>query len=239
LPATDNFEREQLRIYSDIRLPRRHPLIEELVARRRDIADRLLLPLSNEPIRVYVFDNEERFVQYMDRKHPGLAHRRAYFVENEGGLCVFAHWGAHVGEDLRHEVTHGYLHSVIAGMPLWLDEGLAEYFELARDSDGLHVTHISHLVAAAGDDWVPDLQRLESLHDPAEMEQLDYAEAWLWVHFLMESGPEHRKLLQDQLARLRMGGDIEPLSAYLVSIDPEYNRAIVDHLAELARRCEF
>ena len=31
--------------------------------------------------------------------------------------------------DLRHETTHAVLHGLLPMVPLWLDEGLAEYFE--------------------------------------------------------------------------------------------------------------
>jgi hypothetical protein len=235
LPSVDRFEREQLRIFSDIRLPRRHRLLDELAARRRDIADRLLLPMSDEPINVYVFDNEERFAEYMQLNHPGFPRRRALFVKNDTDLRVFAHWGAQVGDDLRHEVTHGYLHSVVPAIPLWMDEGLAEYFELPRGQNGFHRQHIACLVAAAkSDNWVPDLKRLESLRDPAAMTQLDYAESWLWVHYLLETTPDRRKVIQDQLARLRMTGEADSLSSHFESIDPNLSSGVIDHLAQLA-----
>ncbi len=237
LPAADSFEREQLRIFSDIHLPRRHRLLDELTARRRDIASQLLLPMSDEPINVYVFDDEQRFTDYMGQNHPNFPQRRAFFVKNDTDLRVFAYWGEQVGDDLRHEVTHGYLHSVVSGIPLWLDEGLAEYFELPRGSNGFHQAHIAGLVQAAkADGWVPDLERLESLSDPADMTQLDYAEAWLWVHYLLETGSDHRKLIQDQLARIRMTGDADPLSTKLGSMDGDATGKLVEHLEQLASR---
>ncbi|GIT30210.1 MAG: hypothetical protein Ct9H300mP1_22560 [Planctomycetaceae bacterium] len=39
-------------------------------------------------------------------------------------------------EDLRHEFTHGVLHSSLKRVPLWLDEGLAEYFEVVGPKPG-------------------------------------------------------------------------------------------------------
>lgn len=239
LPESNQFEREQLRVFSDFRVPRRHRLIDELTARRRDIADRLLLPLSDEPINVYVFDNEERFSSYMNRHHPRFPARRAFFVKNDTQLNVFAHWGTHVGEDLRHEVTHGYLHSVVSNLPLWLDEGLAEYFELPRGADSIHSAHVRWLADARDKkQWKPELRRLELLQDPAAMTQTDYAESWLWVHWLLDTTPERRRLLQDQLARLRMAGSAEPLSTYLVAIDPGSHQAVAGHLEELASALE-
>lgn len=234
MPSHDQFDREQLRIFSDFRLPRRHRLLDELTARRRDIAERLLLPMSDEPINVYLFDDEKRFTRYLKQNHPLFPNRRAFFVKNDTDLKVYAHWGDHVGEDLRHEVTHGYLHSVVPNIPLWLDEGLAEYFELPRGSNGVHHQHIYHLTEVARrEDWTPSLRRLEQLNNAAEMTQLDYAESWLWVHYLMESHPDGRKLLQDQLARLRMTGDTESLSEHL---DIHEAEPVVTHLADLGAK---
>ena len=68
------------------------------------------------------------------------------------------------------------------------------------------------------------------------MNQLDYAESWLWVHFLLESEGDHQKLIQDQLARLRMTGNAVPLSKQLAEIDPEIESRVIEHLQDLAER---
>ncbi|MGI9519223.1 MAG: hypothetical protein ACR2NP_19380 [Pirellulaceae bacterium] len=237
LPSADTFDREQLRIHSDFQLPRQHRLLGDLTARRRDIAERLLLPMSDEPINVYLFDDEKRFRKYLKQNYPLFPERRAFFVKNDTDLKVFAHWGEFVGEDLRHEVTHGYLHSVIPSLPLWLDEGLAEYFELPRGRNGFHRDHIFFLTGKArSSQWQPDLKRLELLTDPRALTQQDYAESWLWVHYLMETRPELRKLLQDQLARLRMTGEANPLSAYLSEMSEDSDSELIDHLTALAQQ---
>ena len=48
----------------------------------------------------------------------------------EEDLLVYTYWGDRIQQDLRHELTHALLHSVLKDVPLWLDEGLAEYFEM-------------------------------------------------------------------------------------------------------------
>ena len=42
--------------------------------------------------------------------------------------------GDHLRTDLRHELTHALLHGVLKDVPLWLDEGLAGFFELPPDA---------------------------------------------------------------------------------------------------------
>src|SRR5438876_73243 len=69
--------------------------------------------------------------------------------------------------------------------PLWLDEGLAEYFEGPEGSQGLNPEHIARLPDDLKSGWRPDLARLESLATVREMAPRDYREAWAWVHYLL------------------------------------------------------
>ena len=139
-----------------------------------------------------------------------------------------------MAEDLRHEVAHGYLHAVVPNLPLWLDEGLAEYYEVSRGQNGVNRQHVLHLLDEVQQgDWKPDLKRLESIEDADKFYQLDYAESWLWTHFLLESD-DTRKLVQDQLARLRMTGEAEPLSDHVAEDWDELNQKLLAHLAQVA-----
>jgi hypothetical protein len=141
-----------------------------------------------------------------------------------------------VAEDLRHEVAHGYLHAVAPGLPLWLDEGLAEYFEVPRGRRGLNRPHVELLLAQfRAERWVPNLPRLERLEHAAELSQMDYAESWAWVHFLLESTPQRREMLQAHLARLRLSGAAGPLSEEVHRIDAAPERLLIRHLELVAQ----
>jgi hypothetical protein len=238
LPSNHQVVRDQLVIHCDFRLPKKHRLIEELEAGGHDLRSLLKLPPSDEPIQVYLFDNEKEYQSFLRERFPEFPDRRAIFVKDDTTLSVFAFWGERVGEDLRHEVTHGFLHAVIPDLPLWLDEGLAEYFEVGRGKHGRHLAHIATLSQAYRDGtWSPNLRRLESLDDAAGMAQIDYAESWLWVHYLLESTPTNRQRLQAQLARFRMSGDAEPMSVqWQAPQDASANpgQELIQHLRELA-----
>ncbi len=105
--SADTIVRGQLVFYADFVLPRRHRLIDELVALQTDVTDRLLLPPSDEPIHVYLFRDPDQFRHFLSRRYPQVPDRRAFFVETDTRLAVFAHWGDRVAEDLRHELAHG------------------------------------------------------------------------------------------------------------------------------------
>jgi hypothetical protein len=230
----DPIARGQLVLHADFRLPQEHRLIDELVAERDLIAERLSLPITSEPIHVHLFADEAAYQRHVAQQFPGFPERRAIFVETDVTLAVYAQWGDSVAEDLRHEVAHGYLHAAMRNLPLWLDEGLAEYFEVGRGRRGLHRPHIDYLVGQRAVGWQPDLPRLEALNSAGDMTQLDYAEAWLWVHFLLEGSGEKATLLTTYLNDLRTGQPAEPLSARLRQRLVRAEPALIEHLESLA-----
>ncbi|HEX4147538.1 MAG TPA: DUF1570 domain-containing protein [Pirellulales bacterium] len=237
LPARNAVVFDQLVIHSDFHLPHNHRLLNDMRAQRSDLLARLDLPPSDEPIHVYLFETESRFNNFLEEYHPEFPARRAFFVESDTRLAVYAQWGERVAEDLRHEVAHGYLHSVVRNIPLWLDEGLAEYFEVPRGNAGVNRPHVQLLVdRISKQDWRPNLPRLEALASAGEMTQDDYAESWAWAHWLLESDPARRELLRQYLLALRQHGTAEPLSQGIRRMCPAPDKALVDHLAALAQR---
>jgi len=227
--------REQLVIHSDFKLPQKHRLLEELLAIRGDLVTTLDIPVSDEPIHLYLFESAEPYHKFIKSEFPGLPNRRAFFVEGDTSLSVFAHWGDRVAEDLRHEVAHGYLHAVTPNLPLWLDEGLAEYSEVPRGNDGFHVEHakkLLDLIETAS--WRPDLLRLERFHNISDMAQKDYAEAWLWVHFLLHTTRERRALLQHHLSLLRENGQSPPLSEAIWQTSSTVDDELIAYLRAIA-----
>ena len=182
-----------------------------------------------------MFDTEAEFHDFRARRYPPLPQRRAFFVESDTRLAVYAHWNDRVADDLRHEVTHGYLHSVAPHIPLWIDEGLAEYYEVPRGRRGLNAVHVSDLAARIAEGtWHPDLPRLESMRRVDDMNQTDYAEAWAWVHLLLETTSDRHQLLREYLSAVRRHGQAEPLSAALSRQLADPNQALVTHVRSLA-----
>jgi len=226
LPVRNSMVLDQLVIFSEAPLPRNHRLLEELRLLRTDVSTKLGLPTSDEPIHIYLFPTADKFEAFMAAKHPDLPRRRAFFLKTDTRLSVYAYWGDRVAEDLRHEVAHGYLHAVVPNLPLWLDEGLAEYFEVPRGQAGLNRPHVEQLATG----WQPDLARLEQLRSTAEMTQAEYAESWAWVHFMLESVPRNRQALHGYLQQLMTTAPVPPLSLSLRQADPECRRHVVEHL---------
>jgi hypothetical protein len=234
-PVANNVVLGQLVVLSDFPLPQKHRLLEELAAQRMAQSTKLALPVSDEPIYVYLFPTVDKFKAFVRSHYPGFPDRRAFFVESDTRLMVYAFWGDHVAEDLRHEVAHGYLHAVVRNLPLWLDEGLAEYFEVPRGTRGLNKPHVDDLKSSLARGWRPDLRRLEALQSVDQMTQLDYAESWAWVHYLSETSPERLEFLRSYLKRLGNEGAAEPLSLGLREKHPDYDRRLAEYIEWLGQ----
>jgi hypothetical protein len=235
LPGDYTIVREQLVIHSDFSVPAHHRLLEELTARRDDLVNRLGLPLSDEPIHVYLFENADEFGAFVRLHHPNFPLRRAFFFETDTRLQVYAQWGDRVAEDLRHEVAHGYLHSVVPNLPLWLDEGLAEYYEVPRGHRGFNRTQLINLLGKLDQgQWQPDLPRLEALPISRDLSRDDYAESWAWVHFLLESPAIPVDMLPGYLRDLRRHGSAEPLSVRVGRVMSRPEQQLVGHVRRLA-----
>jgi hypothetical protein len=128
------------------------------------------------------------------------------------------------------------LHAVAPGLPLWLDEGLAEYFEVPRGRGGLNQPHLDLLVdLARHNGWRPDLARLERISDISQMDQTSYAESWAWAHLLLESGPGYREVLTAYLFDVRSRGRLaESLSSRLQKKHADLPQLLMDVLLRAA-----
>ncbi len=233
-PIDDALVIDQLVIHSDARPPPSHRLLQDLVRQRDDLAQTLALPTSDEQIHIFLFESPEEFDAFVSRTFPDFPNRRALFVETDTQLAVYAQWGDRVAEDLRHEVAHGYLHAVVPQIPLWIDEGLAEFFEVPRGQGGLNKPHVAELISRMADNnWRPDLRRLEQMTDINQMSQIEYAEAWAWVHFMLQTDPRRRELLQAYMQRLHTDGAVEPLSLTLRRLHSQPEQLLVEYIRGL------
>jgi hypothetical protein len=211
------------------------PLFKELEELPECIQAELELPPGESLVQVFLFPNKEHYEAYMGSRYPRLPIRRAYFIaepRTSGGgddLLVFTWLGDNLKTDLRHELTHATLHGVLKGVPLWLDEGLAGFFELPPGQDGLNP---QHLEASVRGPFQPDLPRLEKLVQVRQMEKAEYREAWAWVHLMLRGTPQTRQALVEYIAKLKTEAEPGPLQPRLSAAVGDVNTALADHLAK-------
>lgn len=231
LPSRHSVRSDQLLVMSDFPLPRKHELIEDLIALRKEVTSTLHLPIQQEEVVVYLFRSEAEYRSYLNSIYPGLPPRRAYFVGTSTELAVYTFWGDRIQEDLRHEYTHGLLHASLKHVPLWLDEGLAEYFEVSQQDRGYNHDHASRIPQRLAEGWRPDLERLEGLEEFSQMKRTDYQESWAWVHFMLQTSPTSQEALLGYLQDLRNNKTPVPISSRLSQNIPQIKQRIASHMA--------
>ena len=192
-------------------------------------------------MQVFLFDTQERYERFMFTPKVGRywrqPPRRAYFfaeprVGGADDLKVYTWMGdPHtLRTDLRHELTHAILHGILKDVPLWLDEGLAGYFELPPANDGVNPHHLEILRQGP---FQPDLARLEKLDQVKQMEKPEYRESWAWVHFMLRGDPHVRKVLHEYLQALRGSSAPGTLLPKLRDAVPDPDSALHDHLGRV------
>lgn len=240
-PGKNSFAVSQFVFVSDFELNRNLPVFKELGELREQIYRELSMPPSNVQVTVYLFENQEKYERFMVAKYPDFPKRRAFFVAQPrrigGGedLLVFTYWGHRIHQDLRHELTHAVLNSALKGVPLWLDEGLAEYFETPPGWKGLNSQHVEKL---RKEGFRADLDRLEKMAAVHEMTPAEYREAWAWVHLMLRSTPQAKQVLIGYLRELRTNPDPGKLAPRLASSFLSLETALRGHVADLAAQGE-
>ena len=202
-------------IRAEFPLDRYEPLCRELAALQDDLVRQLGIPRAEERIEIYLFADRRSYTIYMQQYMPEMPARRALYVKQDGPGRVFAYRAEHLATDLRHETTHALLHAVLPMVPLWLDEGLAEYFEVPRERRVSGSEYMSAVRWSARLGVATEMSHLERLGEAAEMDAAQYQAAWAWVHFMLNGPVPAREELIDYLADLRERRRGGPLSSRL------------------------
>jgi hypothetical protein len=221
---------------ADFALNQKLEFFRDLGNLQTELVQTLQIAPAKEPIEVYLFHDENTYRRYLKRIYPTLPFRRAFFIKEKGLGRVFAFDSPQFETDLRHECTHALLHDVLPVVPLWLDEGLATYFEVpARGRPG-KTPQLSNVLWNARFGSVPSLEKLEKITDVTAMGKIEYRDSWAWVHFICH-GPSaaHEELvgyLQEIAAEKPSALISERLSRRIPSLSAEF-KAHLERTASL------
>jgi hypothetical protein len=206
-------------------------IVAELGELQKDIEATLGIQCQAKPIEIYLFRSRWSYSSYVRKHVPDGDGRQALFVAGNEVGRVYAYRRIELDTDLRHETTHALLHNALPYVPLWLDEGLAEYFEnpmALRVDRAAHRGELSRTIRFRG--WKPNLAELEAKRELSEMRAAEYRDAWGWVHFLLHGPPEARAALDEFLSTIPTGREPTPLSISLRRRLPDLDRQVADHL---------
>lgn len=180
-----------------------------------------LEPVSPVPTRLYLFDDDIALHPYKHRYRGEPAEMSGAFYSRP--------WGDHLSMNgarrglAKITVFHEYLHSVLRnnlpGLPLWLEEGMAELFSTFTviDGEGRLGRPVPWHRATLGSGERLDLTELlvteidSERYNRFEHQGELYARSWELAHYLLLDAGRRRQLL-DYLGRVMR--DEEPRAAF-------------------------
>jgi tetratricopeptide (TPR) repeat protein len=156
------------------------------------------LPL---PTHVYVFDSRRELQPFLPVRNGRVAALGGYF-HHDGDVNDIAL--ALEGYDesatvVFHEYTHLLLRNAAKSIPVWLNEGLAEYYSTYGLDSGGTRAHIgrplAHHVELLRQRFMPLSQLIavdttSALYNEGARRSIFYAEAWALTHYLMIEMPK-------------------------------------------------
>jgi hypothetical protein len=205
-------------------------LVREMEQLKNDVERLLAIKATDDPIQVSLFAGVRSYREHLSQRVPEGMNRPALFVKGADMARVYVYRRRGYATDVRHECTHAVLHNALPFVPLWLDEGLAEYFETPSAERASGSPYLGPLKRAIMFRWKPNLQRLEVLEELSDMHDDEYRESWAWVHFMLHGPQNVRQVLSDYLYDIEQGELGRPLSARLAAVAPDYNQQLVRHL---------
>jgi len=179
-----------------------------------------------EPMALYLFRTEQQYNRFLAENDIDATHSGGmFFVTHQvQGLATWVQRDTRrrTFEVLQHEGFHQFAwHTIGPGLPVWLNEGLAQYFENGVLHDGGMTLGLSSgptiqavrsaigsgdamsmiaMMRITNDQWAQTLQR-----NP-ERASLMYAQAWSVVYFLINGQDGvHKPKLIEYLQRLSEG----------------------------------
>lgn len=165
--------------------------------------------LSKVKLNLKLFGDKNEFDDYAAEKAPGMANAIGFYraSENEAAIWNQSNEQTTLGT-IRHESTHVIMASLYGLTPIWLNEGMAEYFTKLSVS-GLSANIPKNQFWLSKLRSVNDRQPIQISEELNKLPQkwqsqdveLNYAKAWGLVFFLM-SDQQGKAILARYMSRL-------------------------------------
>jgi len=166
------------------------------------------------PTHIYVFRNARSFGPYKTLYQGEPAAVAGYFASREQANYIAINADS---SDASNIIFHEYVHYVsdtnLWYLPVWLEEGLAEFyatFEVVSDTVYIGLPDYRHLAALRDSTIVPfeallAVDHSSPLYNEKERKGDFYSQSWALVHYMMLGNPDRRRQLGSYLAQIRDG----------------------------------
>ena len=163
-----------------------------------------LSTVSPVPTVVVVFSSDRAFDPYKPRFEGRRVEAAGYFQNGEdvNYIAVNADVGSAVADVVLHEYTHFLIGNTFGIVPVWLNEGLAEFYGTVVGSKGGRAAIIgtaprAHVDLLRQSTFIPlgqlmTIDRASPMYNEGSRRGVFYAEAWALTHYLTLGSPERR-----------------------------------------------
>ena len=185
---------------------------------------------SPTPTYIFVFRDAASFQPY-DRTYNGRPlDSGGYFLFRQFANYVAINANQHGDERaiIYHEYIHYVMHNNYADLPVWLHEGLAEYYStflVARNEARIGLPIPEHVLWLRQHSLIPlatlfAVDERSPEYNESSRRGAFYAESWALVHYLISGSPERRRQASEYLRLAQAGTPPDQLLAKTFGSDP-------------------
>lgn len=168
------------------------------------------------PTTIFVFRNNAALVPYKLDGKGNEMNFSGYFLPRRfrNYILLDASAGSRPMRVVYHEFFHAVMNASIGDLPVWLNEGLAEYFSTFRDRSGSTTVEVGHTIdehlsSLSSQNWISweavfETTTKSRVYNEKSRQGAFYAQSWIAVHYLMSTDAGIRALGK-YMALLRAG----------------------------------
>jgi hypothetical protein len=188
-------------------------------------------PAPTAPTMVYVFGARKALEPFLPLHNGKPAAIAGYFQRNvdTNTIALSTEGFADDATVVFHEYSHLLMGTAVRSIPVWLNEGLAEYFStfhMRAGGKGANIgLAIGPHVQLLRQRFLPLSQLLavdqsSELYNEGERRSIFYAESWALTHFLMTELPSGQSLLNQYVTAIAGGSQPEQAFAATFGMTP-------------------
>ena len=195
--------------------------------------------------RVRVFSGFESYADYLADFGGSSKDTLGVYMGSIRELCIWLNEDKpELSNTIRHEGFHQYLHDFLEDVPIWFNEGYAEFFGFARRVHGKAVVgQVGENQEAIAKKLLPKFTPLSNLFvmQPKEFMAnagVHYVQSWAVVHMLRETSEAQLKGVLDRYFDALLAGKSqqEAYDAVLAPVLPVIERELSLHVRMLASK---
>jgi predicted Zn-dependent protease len=157
---------------------------------------------SGRPLNIYVFEDNLALVPYKPLRNGKPANIVGFFLGSQDAtyMVMQAEMGMDVERLLYHEFLHYVMGNSYSKLPVWLSEGMAEFYSTFHATDQnaeIGRALEEHIRTLRESNMIPLSQLFAVTYDSRDYNEdyrqgIFYAQSWALVHYLLMGNPARR-----------------------------------------------